>query len=335
MNMHFDGAPETGGDFDYPRGWFVVCLSDEVNNETPTPLHFFGTKYLAFRNTKNEVVILDGLCPHMGSEIAVGGVVDGDGVRCPFHFWHYDETGKCDDIPYAKRIPPQAKLNQYPAAEKNGLIFMWHDPLAGEPDYEIPDIAEWNEPNWIKWSPVTFTVKTHAREIIDNIADKAHFDPVHGSIVETFDVSFDGHTATQVQSGGHKTLAMEGGGKLHTSATYHGPGYLLTDMTGMMGSKMLVAHTPITVEGNGEVRVWYGLMVDTMGVDTPEMKEGAAMFTESGREAFWQDVAIWEAKATINKPLLCDGDGPIMKAREWYAQFYNPRPDQEQKAAAE
>ncbi|MEN8722719.1 MAG: Rieske 2Fe-2S domain-containing protein [Alphaproteobacteria bacterium] len=332
MPGEFDGAPDVGGEYEFPRGWFLVCRSDEVNNETPTRLHFFGNKYLAFRNTKGEAVILDGLCPHMGSEIAVGGVVDGDGVRCPFHFWHYDEQGKCDDIPYSKTIPPQAKLDNYPADEKDGLVFMWHDPLGGEPDYELPKLDAYDDANWMRWDPETFTVKTHAREIIDNIADKAHFDPVHGSIVEYFENKFEGHTATQIQGGGHKTLADDGGGKLHTEATYHGPGYLITHMTGQMNSIMLVAHTPIDSEN---VRVWYGLMVDMMGIDSPEMKEGAAMYTVAGRDAFYQDVAIWENKATINKPLLCAGDGPIMKARQWYAQFYRPRPDQEDVKAAE
>jgi len=333
MSDYFDGAPEVGGEYQFPRGWFMVATSEELTNEEPTRLHFFGTKYVGFRDTEGRVVILDGYCPHMGSEIAMGGLVDGDCVRCPFHDWKFDKTGKCVDIPYAKIIPPQAKIGCYHVREQNGLVFMWHDPAKGEPDYEIPAEKVYDDPNWIKWQPETFTIKTHAREIIDNIADKAHFDPVHGSIVEYFENEFNGHIAIQRQGGGHKTLAAEGdAGKLHTVATYHGPGYLITDMTGQLNSKMLVCHTPIDSEN---VRVWYGLMVDTMGIDTPEMIEGAKEYAIAGRDAFYQDVAIWENKATINKPMLCDGDGPIMKARQWYAQFYNPRPSDEQQQAAE
>jgi 3-ketosteroid 9alpha-monooxygenase subunit A len=34
-------------------------------------------------------------------------------------------------------------------------------------------------------------------------------------------------------------------------------------------------------------------------------------------------VAIWENKCFRQVPVLCDGDGPIMKLREWYAGFYD------------
>jgi 3-ketosteroid 9alpha-monooxygenase subunit A len=37
---------------------------------------------------------------------------------------------------------------------------------------------------------------------------------------------------------------------------------------------------------------------------------------------FHQDIAIWENKLFREVPVLCDGDGPIMKLRKWYAQFY-------------
>lgn len=43
-------------------------------------------------------------------------------------------------------------------------------------------------------------------------------------------------------------------------------------------------------------------------------------------DGFLEDVAIWEHKRYLVRPLLCDGDGPIMKLRRWYAQFYPSEP---------
>ena len=37
---------------------------------------------------------------------------------------------------------------------------------------------------------------------------------------------------------------------------------------------------------------------------------------------FHDDIAIWERKNYAVKPLLVKGDGPIMKMRAWYSQFY-------------
>jgi len=36
-----------------------------------------------------------------------------------------------------------------------------------------------------------------------------------------------------------------------------------------------------------------------------------------------QDIPIWENKAYRSAPLLCDGDGPIMRYRQWTRQFYS------------
>ena len=38
---------------------------------------------------------------------------------------------------------------------------------------------------------------------------------------------------------------------------------------------------------------------------------------------FLEDRPIWENKKYLTKPILCDGDGPIIKIRRWHSQFYN------------
>lgn len=326
----FDGEPDVGGDYIYPRGWFIVGTSDEITRE-PVTLQFLGKKFVAYRGEDSGVIIMDGICPHMGADLGVGGIANGDSIRCPFHDWSFGPNGKCNHIPYANKIPPKAKLEAYNVQEQNGLVFMWHDPAMGEPDFTVPYQAEYDDPHWTKWEPETIVIKTHQREIIDNISDKGHFDPVHFSTVKSFENNFEGHNATQHMVGGHKTLA-ESGQLLDSFATYHGPGYLLTTLTGTYDSIMLVAHTPIDTQN---VRVWYGLMVNVGDNSLPKAQEAATAYKNAGRHAFFQDVAIWENKATINQPLLCDGDGPIMKAREWYSQFYRPLEDQPAQVAAE
>ena len=31
---------------------------------------------------------------------------------------------------------------------------------------------------------------------------------------------------------------------------------------------------------------------------------------------------IWHTKTRVDNPVLCDGDGPINKLRQWYQQFF-------------
>jgi 3-ketosteroid 9alpha-monooxygenase subunit A len=327
-------AIQDSHEYTYPRGWFMVARGDELKADTPLPLKFFGRKFVAYRTAAGQPVVLDGTCPHLGAAIGVGGMVDGDSVRCPFHHWRFGPDGRCNDIPYSKIIPPKARVNSYPVRELNGNIFLWNDPEMGDPDYELPDMAEYRDPKWVPWSMVRKDIKTVPKEIVDNIADKAHFPFVHGAAIAEFKNEFVGHTATQYAMNLHETLAAEPGGGLPSFATYHGPAFLLTRLDGPYPSWMLICHTPIDTE---HVAVWYGNMVkfEGEGAMTPEFLAIAANYTELGKTAFYQDVQIWENKDPAPRPLLCAGDGPILQARAWYSQFFRPRATDARQVAAE
>ena len=61
------------------------------------------------------------------------------------------------------------------------------------------------------------------------------------------------------------------------------------------------------------------------GPEALERGIGPAMIAEIERQMA-QDIPIWEHKTYLARPLLCDGDGPILGAREWMRQFYSPGP---------
>ena len=44
---------------------------------------------------------------------------------------------------------------------------------------------------------------------------------------------------------------------------------------------------------------------------------------QEGGRTIEEDIPIWENKAYRSSPLLCDGDGPIMRYRQWTRQFYS------------
>ena len=48
---------------------------------------------------------------------------------------------------------------------------------------------------------------------------------------------------------------------------------------------------------------------------------GQAFVKEVNRQ-FTDDIPIWENKIYVDKPNLCDGDGPIARFRKWAQQFY-------------
>lgn len=312
----------TGRVYEHPRGWFIVATPEGIPADEAVQLSFFGRRLVAFRDAGGRVAVLDSVCPHMGASLAVGGVVEEGGVRCPFHHWRFGPDGRCNHIPYSKLIPPQAKVHSYPVREQNGLVLVWFDPEHGEPDYEIPDLADYSDPQWVPWTIVRRDINTVPLEIVDNIADSAHLGPVHQSWPRVFEVEFNGHQAIQTQFASHETLTDVPGGEMKTVATYHGPSYLLTSIEGRYRSWMLLAHTPIDTT---RVAVWYGLMIRSDDGVTPEFMEIADEYAAAGQVSAYQDVDIWENKSLSERPALCRDDGPILDARRWYSQFLKPR----------
>lgn len=309
----------------YARGWHCLGLAKSFT-EQPVRLEYFGKKLVAYRGQdSNAVHILDAYCPHMGADLS-GGTVQGDSIRCPFHDWSWGSDGVCDDIPYADNIPKNAVIGAYPTTEVNGLLFVWHDPEGKEP---IPEqhparMEDYYSGEWTDWNIRQVVIDSNCRELVDNMADLAHFGPVHYSTVKTFKNIQDGHKFIQYMSGGHEILADEGQG-FTSVATYEGPAYMTTTMTGSMDGEemithLLVAHLPVHTE---QFVINLGVMLKKNPNLSDEQNQAMVdEYTQKTVESFIQDVDIWNNKIRVDNPLMCDGDGPINMLRKWYSQFY-------------
>ena len=68
----------------------------------------------------------------MGGDLTMG-TIKGDQVACPFHDWRWGGDGRCAQIPYARRVPPAARTRSWLTLERNGQLFVWHDPEGNPP----------------------------------------------------------------------------------------------------------------------------------------------------------------------------------------------------------
>jgi 3-ketosteroid 9alpha-monooxygenase subunit A len=304
----------------YPRGWFVVAFSEEIAVGEAKELRYFGEKLVMFRGEDGVVHVLDGYCAHMGASLGAGGKVVGNTIRCPFHAWRYCGTGECVEIPYASKIPAKARQRAWPTREVNGVVLVHHDPAGNAPEFEIPVIPEFGSADWLPWTRNMYAIKTHPREIIENLADKGHFPAVHNTEIDDFSCEIDGHTATQRVKG--RAKLPDGGYDVFSSTTtYHGPGYLLMRMDGALQNYMLVAHTPID-QGSLDLRM--GVMLKIVG-NRSKTEGFVGQYMTNLKAGFEDDIRIWENKLYRDVPVLCDGDGPISQLRRWYRQFYTTK----------
>ncbi len=85
-------------------------------------------------------------------------------------------------------------------------------------------------------------------------------------------------------------------------------------------SILLNCHVPIHLKC---FDLRFGMIVRKMeGLSDEMSRQIVDAYIKGIQQGFYQDVAIWDNKVRIDNPLLCEGDGPIYKLREWYRQFY-------------
>jgi phenylpropionate dioxygenase-like ring-hydroxylating dioxygenase large terminal subunit len=305
----------------YPNGWFAVAHSDELSPGDVKPLHLLGRDFVLFRTDSGAAHVLDAYCPHLGAHLGIGGKVVGETVQCPFHAWRYEgATGRCVEVPYAKKIPARAQVERLPVLERNGLVFAHHH-LDGEaPTWEPELIPEVGDPDFVLWGKKEWDIKSHPQEIMENGVDFAHFVTLHGWKVKTIDWQPDGpfyrlKIAVDEEAEDQAATAEQA---TDVDSFNSGPGFLYTRAVGLMHGIVINCLTPVEPELLRLTHVYYHHK------DCPrEVYEG---FFNAYLHDWDLDIAIWERKIHRLRPTLADGDGHFTQFRKWYRQFYSEDP---------
>jgi 3-ketosteroid 9alpha-monooxygenase subunit A len=214
----------------------------------------------------------------------------------------------------------------WPVLEINQILMVWHDHENKEPDFYPEKIDACYSNEWSDYGMASFLVKNNCRELIDNMADKGHFGPVHQAPFEGFWNEAKDHTYTQEMTADSPILGRD----LFSRAKYEGPAYMTTYMSAVydgakVESRLLVSHIPLTLTS---FMINFGVMVKKApGMSQEEEDTFVQGYVDANNFAFGQDVAIWENKIYIPDPVVCDGDGPLHKLRKWYGQFLVDRAD--------
>jgi nitrite reductase/ring-hydroxylating ferredoxin subunit len=78
----------------FPTGWFFISHSDELKKGQVKSVSFFDREYALFRGEDGTARILSAFCPHLGANLANGGIVHDNCLTCPFHGWVFNGEGK-------------------------------------------------------------------------------------------------------------------------------------------------------------------------------------------------------------------------------------------------
>jgi phenylpropionate dioxygenase-like ring-hydroxylating dioxygenase large terminal subunit len=300
----------------YANGWFRVAYSNELAPGEVVSLSYFGRELVVYRDEAGQAHVMDAHCPHLGAHLGVGGRVEGDSIRCPFHAWKFGPDGRCNEIPYARRIPPNAAVKSWPVMEENGIVFTWYHADDAAPTYAIPRLEGVDDPAWRPLEVHHWKLRARWLDMNENCVDAPHFHYVHGVLqIPTSSVREDEHvfevtsTFTQKAPGGTAEAVL-------TTCEY-GPGFQHVSQGGLIDSLLMNTATPIDEEYTD---VSFAYSVKTEG--DPRKEKLAVKVVQDLVSQFENDMPIWENKACWRRPTLCDGDGPVGQYRRWYQQFF-------------
>ena len=128
------------------RYWHPIAIAQELTPERPKKrLRVLGEDLVLYRDQAGGYGLVQEMCLHRGASLYYGFIEDGD-IRCPYHGWMYDTTGKVVGVPekidFDEEQLRDLRAPAVAADEWGGWVWV---NLAG-PD-SAPPLGEWIGPD--------------------------------------------------------------------------------------------------------------------------------------------------------------------------------------------
>ena len=111
--------------------WMPALLARELPAPDcpPVRVKLLGEDFVAFRDTRGRVGIVEPACPHRRANLFFGRVEE-CGIRCAYHGWKFDVEGRCLEIPTldldtAERVKPKAAIHALDVREFGDVVWAW------------------------------------------------------------------------------------------------------------------------------------------------------------------------------------------------------------------
>ena len=152
----------------------------ELRQERPIrAVKILGEELVVYRDKKGGYGLVGEHCPHRLASLAYGRIEE-DGIRCPYHGWKFDGTGKCLEQPAE---PPDSTFKDkikhvaYTVELLGGLLFAY---LGPEPKPLLPrwDVLVWQ--NGKRWILKESIIECNWLQPMENSVDPSHLFWLHG-----------------------------------------------------------------------------------------------------------------------------------------------------------
>jgi 5,5'-dehydrodivanillate O-demethylase oxygenase subunit len=162
------------------RYWMPFAAMGEMRYQQTRAVRLMGEDLVLFKDKSGSYGLVDRHCPHRRADLSYGFVED-RGLRCNYHGWLFDETGKCLHQPFEEIAHPDAHfkdritIKAYPVEAKAGLLWAYMGPPPA------PLVPTWEPFTWSNGfvQVVLSEIPCNWFQCQENSIDPVHFEWLH------------------------------------------------------------------------------------------------------------------------------------------------------------
>ena len=164
------------------RYWMPIAAVAELDDRPTKPVRLLGENLVLYKDKAGTYGLVDRHCPHRRADLSYGWA-DDCGLRCHYHGWLWDHTGRCLQQPFEEVAHPEARfkdrvrIKAYPVEAKAGLLWAYLGPPPA------PLVPTWEPFTWANgFVQIVFSeVPCNWFQCQENSIDPVHFEWLHSN----------------------------------------------------------------------------------------------------------------------------------------------------------
>lgn len=158
------------------NAWYVAARSEDLAKDM-LGLVLLDLPVVLFRTGAGKAAALIDACSHRKFPLSKSCLAE-DRIRCGYHGFEFDTTGRCIGIPASDTIPKEADIRSFPIAEIYGFVWIWMGVADHADPSLIPDCSHLAIGIQAQRSD---QIACHYQALIENLLDFSHLPFVHAS----------------------------------------------------------------------------------------------------------------------------------------------------------
>ena len=161
------------------RYWQPIYVAEKLPKGKIVPIRILGEELALYRGESGKGHVMTNECPHRLTRLHIGWI-EGETIRCRYHGWRFDESGRCveqpaEPKPFCDRV---RKLASYPTHEAHGLIFAYLGEGEAPVFRPLPGLEDGAHEGWTV-CPSAEMIPCNYFQSAENIMDDVHVNFSH------------------------------------------------------------------------------------------------------------------------------------------------------------